>query len=186
MRGGSTVATSCIWPDNSGSELDAALLMSRFPARSVCLDSALDEAARGPQGGLVAVLRSHDQYRMFTHTALTQPPVFRGRTPRRRIQLVVHYAHVSRHGFLLFAHAPFFQYRKLWKVNCCSVWLNWSIWILIRKSFCLFIFYFLHFLVAGEGSSSIPRPLLRSSWRGWSIKPVTPPSSSSFFSSTNL
>lgn len=45
----------------------------------------------------------------------------------------------------------------------------------------VFVYFSFHFLVAGEGSSSIPRPLLRSSSRGWSIKPVTPPSSSSFF-----
>ena len=36
--GGSTVVTSCIWPGNSGSELNATLLMSWFPAWSVCLD----------------------------------------------------------------------------------------------------------------------------------------------------
>lgn len=49
--GGVLVVTSCIWPGDSGSELDVALFESWFPARSVCWDSAPGQAPQGPRGG---------------------------------------------------------------------------------------------------------------------------------------
>lgn len=181
-RGGSTVVTFCIWPDNSGSELDAALL-SWFPAWSVCLDEAVPRWwccgwLGANRGGLVVVLRSHVQYRMFTHTALTQPPPSKSSEEERRRDessqsYITHSSAVYRHGFLLFGHSFFFffQHRKLRKTNCRSDRLNWSVWIVIRQGFS---FSFPISWSRVKGSSSIPRPLLRSSSKGLEYQTCNP------------
>lgn len=97
----------------------------------------------------------------------------------------MHSSSVPCPGFLLFTQSFFFffvlpfQYRK-WT----ALTLSWTdpfgfFWIL--QSYLFYLDFFPHYLVADEGSSTIPRPLLRSSSRGRGIKPVTPPSSSFFF-----
>lgn len=99
----------------------------------------------------------------------------------------MHSSSVPCPGFLLFTQSFFFffvvlsfQYRK-WTALMLSWTDPFGFFFNSTELFVLFWFFFPHYLVADEGSSTIPRPLLRSSWRGRGIKPVTPPSSSSFF-----
>lgn len=96
-------------------------------------------ANRGPPGGCSSELRSVSH--VLTHTALT-PPVFRGRTPQRRIQSVVCHAQ-------FFCALPRFSplysvfFFSVQEVNCSNAQLNWSIWIFLNSTelFVLFRFF---------------------------------------------
>lgn len=190
--GGSTVATSSIWP---GDFLDLSLTppcwRPWFPAWSVYLDSL-----GGQQGawwlfcGATFSIACSHTHSLNPTPPPPPPPSSEEGCPRDRSRssqsYIVHSSTVSRHGFLLFAHAPFFfffffQYRKLRKMNCCSVRLNW--FCLDSHStavfFCFVLFHFSRSRMRGPALSHDHSSGRHQ--RGWSIKPVTPPSSSSFF-----